>query len=361
MTHQYKNIINLILGLTLINSCKNESLDDNSSSGETSSGIYITTSDMMTNGEMSSVDTSSEQMKYDVFVSTGDVGSCADISVSVNQIIPTIVILIDRSGSMNIDFGGISRWQALYNSIMNQTDGVVYSLQNEISFGVALYDGTAETCPEIIYVVPNISNYQIINDVYSLYSPNSDTPTGESIDVVQNMLSNILSDEPKAIVLATDGEPDLCSDSDGDGKELVIEATQSAYNNDIKTYVISVGLDTSSAHLQEVANVGVGKPRDEAIDPAPFYETIDQTELLQAFQNIIGDFVSCQYEINGQINPDDICSGKVLVDNKEINCGTDWDVQGNILEIYGQSCDILKDGNVHTIDAKFPCDTIYIP
>lgn len=353
MTHLIKKLITI--GLFLICSCKSISPDEESV--DSTSGIYIP--EQTTSEEISS--SSSDDIKYDVLVSTPDVGTCADISVTVDQIIPTIIILIDRSGSMQEDFGGQSRWQALYNALMNQNDGVIYLLENRIRFGIALYDGTPEVCPEIIYVPPGLSNYQNIDGTYSVYIPNQETPTGEALEVVQNSLSILISDEPKAIVLATDGEPDMCSDPDGDGKELVIQSTQLAFENDIKTYIISVGLDTSANHLQEVANVGVGKARDEVIDPAPFYETNDQTELLQAFDQIIGNFITCQYEINGQINPEDICSGQVLIDNQEIECGSDWNVQGNTLEIFGEACDILKDGNVHSIDAKFPCDVVYIP
>lgn len=339
----------------LVISCHTSESNWSDETGEGSSGINISSE---TSDE--SVDSSEDTFRLDLPpIITTDVGTCADVEVSVEQIIPTIVILIDRSGSMNEDFGGISRWDALYDSLMSAT-GVINTLQSSIRFGIALYDGTPELCPEVISVMYALDNYNNIDTTYSMYVPNGDTPTGESLAQVATDLSLILSTEPKAIVLATDGEPDTCAEPDGDGRPLTIQAVQDAFTNNINTYVISVGTAIAISHLQEVANVGVGKPIDD-LNPAPYYQTTDQQQLIDAFNQIIGSFVSCEYIINGEIDPNDICDGTVMIDNMIIDCGSDWDVEGNILKIFGESCDILKDGNEHQIDAKFPCDSIFIP
>src|SRR5690349_20845582 len=43
---------------------------------------------------------------------------CTDITVTVTPVIPTIVLQVDRSGSMTEDFSGQSRWSALYETLM---------------------------------------------------------------------------------------------------------------------------------------------------------------------------------------------------------------------------------------------------
>lgn len=354
-----KYIIAYLTVLFFVFSCSTETPDfESEETTFNTSGIVV--SDSETTSSTTEMIETTDENKLDLPQTKEDVGTCADVEINIQQTIPTIVILIDRSGSMTQDFGGISRWSALYNSLMDPVNGVIYLLQSSIRFGLVLYDGTADVCPNLITVMYDLDNFQSIDDVYSMYIPNMDTPTGESLAQVANSLSLIQTTEPKAIVLATDGEPDFCGDPNGDGRPMTIQAAQDAYNNGINTYVISVGTAIAVDHLQEVANAGVGRPVDSP-NPAPYYQTTDQQQLVDAFNQIIGNFVSCEFSINGVVNPEKICDGSVFIDGQILECGSEWTVEDNILKIFGASCDILQDGTEHEINAKFPCDAVYIP
>ena len=52
-------------------------------------------------------------------------GGCAEVQVQVDPIIPTLVLLVDQSGSMDSDFSGQPRWDALYETLMDPATGVV--------------------------------------------------------------------------------------------------------------------------------------------------------------------------------------------------------------------------------------------
>src|SRR5262245_63952803 len=48
----------------------------------------------------------------------GESGECADVHVTVAPVVPTLVLLIDQSGSMTEDFGELERWDAVYRTLM---------------------------------------------------------------------------------------------------------------------------------------------------------------------------------------------------------------------------------------------------
>src|SRR5262245_6508458 len=115
----------------------------------------------------------------------GDVGAggaCPDVHVNFEKVIPTVVLLIDQSGSMTTSFGGGSRWSVLHDTLMDPSTGIVKELENEVRFGLALYSGDGgANCPAVTEVTTSLGNYAAIASVYNSASPFKETPTGESI------------------------------------------------------------------------------------------------------------------------------------------------------------------------------------
>src|SRR5688572_21933546 len=129
---------------------------------------------------------------------------------------PTIVLLVDQSGSMTEDFGGTDRWQAIYDTLMDPDDGVIAPKQSAVRFGLTLYtshDGSeGGMCPILTEVPPALDNFDAMDDVFAPAEPDDETPTGESLAAVAATLDAFTEPGPKAIVLATDGEPDSCAE-----------------------------------------------------------------------------------------------------------------------------------------------------
>jgi hypothetical protein len=301
---------------------------------------------------------------------TGDpdqqTSGCGEVSVTLESVTPTIMLLVDQSGSMTTDFSGQERWDAVYETLMDPMDGVLANLAEEVRFGLTLYssmDGDeGPECPMLTAIPPALDNYQAIDDVYAQETPIDETPTGESLDIVAVDLAAFDAEGPKAIVLATDGEPDTCAEPNPqNGQPEALAAAQNAFDLGIKTFIIAVGTEVGAPHLQEMANVGVGKPPD-AMDPAPYYEALDAGELVDAFNEIIGTFISCELTIDGMVDVDQACEGKVEIDGVELECGVDWEVPDEeTLLILGEACDMLRDGQDHTVDARWPCDAVVVP
>lgn len=304
----------------------------------------------------------------DFTTSDGDLdddGGCVDVTVDVEPVIPTLVMLIDQSGSMTSDFNGVSRWNAVYDTLMDSTDGVVLQLEDRVRFGLALYTSNGGdaggTCPMMVEEPPVLNNYVAIDTTYAPEGPGGDTPTGDSIDVVAATLMAFPEPGPKGIVLATDGEPDTCEvPNPQTGQAEAIAAAQNAYTDGISTYIISVGNQVSEQHLQEMANAGVGKLPTDMMDPAPFYQALDSQQLVDAFQAIIAEFVSCEFTLNGEITGDP-CDGTIEIDGQEIDCGVDWDAtSSDTIELLGDACELIKDGEDHTIEVTFPCGSVEV-
>ena len=301
---------------------------------------------------------------------------CADVTLTVTPPIPTVVIILDQSGSMDSEFGDTDRWNAVRNSLLDMPDapgGLIYDLDEIIAFGLALYTSNsgAPPCPIVEWMPPAIGNYGTIEDVYEDEEPLRDTPTGESIDAVTDMLLGIGWEHSAAYILTTDGEPDTCANPSPDteaereaARAVTVNAVHRAFSLGIDTYVISVGEGSvSAAHLQDIANAGLGiTPPDP---DAPYWEAGDEDDLSEALRSIVGDALPCIFELNGRITAlEDACFGTVVLNGRELPCDdpNGWHaVDETHIELTGEACEEIQSGEPVDLSASFPCDiaTLY--
>jgi hypothetical protein len=297
----------------------------------------------------------------------GTASGCPDIVVTFEKVIPTVVLLIDQSGSMTQAFGNGDRWNVLHDALMDPTTGIVKSLEDEVRFGLALYtsnDGNAGgTCPILSEVGIAIGNYDEIESVYGPAGPEGETPTGESIEAVTATLAAMRADGPKVIVLATDGEPDTCAEPNPqNGQEEAIAAAEAAFGQGIPTYIVSVGSDVSVGHMQDMANAGAGKPVGGA-DNATYYQALDPAALIAAFDEIINGVRSCVFTLNGSVSAENASQGTVVLDGEVLGYDDPdgWKLNNpGEIELTGAACDLIQEGN-HELSVTFPCGTVDPP
>lgn len=307
-----------------------------------------------------------------------DASSCASVQVDLTEQIPTVMLLVDRSGSMTAAFGGSNRWDATYDALMNGTSGVVKGLEGRVRFGAALYTslgGSAGTtgleglppgtCPMLATVSPALLNHATIDAMYQPKSPEVDTPTGASLLATTAILAQVTQPGPKIIVLATDGIPDSCSIANPanatEAAATALEATdaaQAAYTAGISTYVISVGDQVGEAHLQDMANAGTGLAIGGASN-ATYYTALDPSQLISAFDDIINGVRSCVLSLDGQVTSEGESSGAVSIDGQLLQRGVDWRLNDpSTIEILGSACDTLLAGGDHSVSATFECGAL---
>jgi len=299
---------------------------------------------------------------------------CVQDHVTFTSPIPTVVMLIDQSGSMNERFGTGVRWNVLRDALIDMNTGIISTLQSKVRFGLALYTSengfgsgtTPKTCPIITPVPPALNNYAAIAAKYLPDDWKGDTPTGESVDAAVKILDGVTEEGPKVIVLATDGEPDSCADpnpANAAGSEaarqLSVTAVQNAFKKQISTFVISVGDDVGQDHLRAVANAGQGLAVD--VDATNrFYLANNQADLASAFDTIVSGVRSCVFTLNGTVEASRADTGSVLLDGKFLTYmdPNGWRMNApSELELLGSACAAIKRGD-HDLKIDFPCGVI---
>ncbi|MES1177385.1 MAG: vWA domain-containing protein [Myxococcales bacterium] len=300
--------------------------------------------------------------------------ACVDLKVVFTPQIPTVIMLIDQSGSMDQKFDTGNRWNVLRDALIDVNTGIISTLQAKVRFGLALYtsDGgfgggqQMKTCPIITPVPPALNNYAAISTVYKPNDWKGDTPTGESVDAAVKILDGVTDEGPKVIVLATDGEPDSCTDPNPKSmagldaaRQLSVSAVQNAFKKQITTFVISVGNEVGEAHLRAVANAGQGLAVD--VDQTNrFYRANSQADLATAFDTIVNGVRSCVLTLNGTVDTASASTGSVVLDGKFLtyNDPNGWKLNSpTVLELQGTACSTIKNGD-HDLKISFPCGVI---
>jgi hypothetical protein len=204
-------------------------------------------------------------------------GGCLHDMETFEPRIPTVYLLVDRSGSMFPCLGSTdqttpcadqanSAWGKLKPSILQ----VVQQLQTEVRFGFAAFNGIpGGACPNLERVAPALNNYDAIAQRYNGLPFRSatdkwETPTRRALDAIGAELMADTSPGEKYILFVTDGEPDYC----GDGNpacppDPVAGQLQTLFQGGIRTIVFGLqsNLNTLPPNtLQAFANAGAGEP-----------------------------------------------------------------------------------------------------
>jgi hypothetical protein len=286
----------------------------------------------------------------------GPDANCPAVNFTPMPVTPSIHLLIDRSGSMGTNFGGVTRYNALRSALTDATTGVVTSLQGKAYFGASLFSDDAP-CPKLYSTPRVLNNRNAIDTLIGSQAPGGQTPTAGSItQVVADFAANPPpAGSPPVIVLASDGLPNSCSGSNGE--QASIQAAQSAYAAGIPLYILGVGTGINDTHLQAMANAGAGV---QAGQPnAPYYLANTAAQLQQAFDTIISGVISCDLPLTSAIDPAQAMDGVVVVNGVTLTYGTDWIlVNGNVIRLVGGACDRLKMTPNPMVNATFPCGSV---
>jgi hypothetical protein len=341
--------------------------------------------------------------------------TCASALVRTQKTTPTIVFVIDGSGSMCAPFGQATRWQALRNALLDPMSGLVYRLQNTVRFGATLYDGTIDAnlalggvdsviqnppcsllsgvlggkdagmCPQLLEAMPPaLNNAQKIDLAYPQVELGGSTPTDRAMDHVMDALiesrrqqgPDERAQSPIYVILATDGAPnDICvNGAGGDGgpqRQGVIRAVDRGAAAGVTTWVISLadGDPTLQAHLDEVAKHG------EPLNPnARTFSPTSPDELIATLAQLLGGAVGCHVALQGTVTAGQECSGTVEQDGTALKCCEQnaagafqcagmpaaspdgWRLSDpHSIELLGGACAKFLLSSDAVLDARFPC------
>jgi len=225
-------------------------------------------------------------------------------------------------------------------------------------------NGPGGVCPLLQSASAQFNNLPAVNQLFINNGPQADTPTAESIDAVVAgfPVADPERPGPRIILLATDGNPDDCTDPDTHGqpsRDLSEAAVLGAYNAGLNTFVLSVGNQVTQTHLQRLANLGVGVNVDTGTEP--YYIANNPGELVDAFNEIIRGVRSCRLMINGTVDVSKASEGNVRLNGVTLEYGVDWTlIDENTLELLGSACDTYLNADQVDFDADFPCGAVVL-
>ena len=317
---------------------------------------------------------------------SNDPNVCASAEVAATRVIPTVLFVIDGSGSMNAPFGNGTRWSVLREALVGPT-GVITKLEGIVEFGMSIYSSARE-CPGSTHVPPKIQNLMALSSAYPAQELGGGTPTGEALQKVVDGLADFNptpDSTPTApiIILATDGEPNGCGPAGlatCDWTDVVnclgmlagmanapatydttLAAARAARAKNIPLWVLSLADGLASIpQLQTTANIGAGVA-DDASPGAPIYSPQNTDDLVQTLSKLIGAVVSCDVELNGTLNVSRACEGAVKINGADLGCN---DPQGwkpldeSHISLQGTACDRFKSDPAVLLTANFPCGVI---
>lgn len=317
-------------------------------------------------------------------VSTGDGSVCAELEVGTDRVIPNIMIIVDRSGSMRFDFEGDcpflgnncpssgtpnpdfdeSRWDSVEDALVG-TNGLVRRLDSIARFGLSLYwkpnedpptmsDGDMCASTDDVAITQSLNNANTIAARFSANDPGGYTPTAEAIEsVTDSLIATPPPEAPTVYLLATDGLPNGC-DQDGENvdRNNSVAAVERAFGRGIETFVLGVNFDDN--HLQDLANAGQG------VGSGATLWTADSVSQLQtALEQIVVQNIPCTVNLtDGVIDTAQACAGEVRLNDEVLVCNDaerGWRaIDGRTVELTGSACTDWRAGNAD-LQAVFPC------
>lgn len=307
--------------------------------------------------------------------STMPIEPCQIETTPVYPIPPTVLFLLDKSGSMgnlpnylwdhdnDSQTPKVTRWSSLHAVV----ESMVTKFNDTVEFGVKLYpkiDATpfkatgACDVDDGVEVEPAPMN--AVNVLNGIPPANFDvlggTPMESGVKEAFDYLTALDPDDQKFIVMIADGDiSKTCEDQNI--LEAVAWTDIALQDYGIATYVVGIAIDDPASHdqLVQMAEAG-GKPNPAG--PNPYYSTQNQIQLDDAIQKIVDDTLSCTITVDP--TPSEPGLFEVWIDDDEIpevaDCDGDgfvWTTPYSEIQLCGDACAKLKStGNV---EARYYC------
>ena len=313
--------------------------------------------------------------------------NCGEKSKMAMKVPPEVLIVLDRSGSMNEDISGgtcadggvgaqqgcgaTSKW-ALITPAIKQ---VVAETDSDVHWGLKYFpDNQTNTCTvNTTAAVPIAAGNAsaITASIVAATQTNggvmgfNNTPTRGAMAGATTYLQTLTTVNPKFILLATDGIP-TCGTAGMMPDAIAAEATAAvtaANTAGFKTFVVGIatGGATADTTLSNLANAGglakAGTPS--------YYPVSSAADLAAAIRTLIGAANTCTFQIGPAPTSDGTTDLKQIVvmgdgtpiprDTTHTN-GYDYvDASMMSIQIYGSLCDQVMSGAIHEVGVNFIC------
>ena len=313
--------------------------------------------------------------------SGGDVGiavdaappNCGQTSVSVMPVPPDILIVQDKSLSMNMDStgatcaataAGCSKW----SQVSAAMDTVVMATQGSVNWGLIFF-GSDSMCG--VNTTPSVpiaaNNYTPISQAYVNNQPSSYTPTESAVNAAAAYMKTVPDQNPKYLLLATDGIPN-CKPGDrtvtDDDSPGATTAVMNAAAAGFPTFVVGIGNTMGDATLNMFATAG-GEPKTGSADGNLFYEVNSTSDLVAALTKIVGQATSCSFPLTGvsgnldkvAVSAKDASGNTIEIMQDAVNGWSYTDATKTAIILNGDACKNLKSVTYTGFQFIYTCST----
>ena len=295
--------------------------------------------------------------------------ACDSPTNLVQPIPPDVLVVLDKSGSMDNQADGTScsggcgassKWAQVTNAI----NKVVGQTQANVNWGMKLFATSIDGCDVStgVEVAVGPMNGAAISTLIMENSPGSRTPTQQAEAAGAAYLATLTDKRPKYLLLATDGLPNCGpnaaspTDDNSMGAEQAVVAARAA---GFPTFVIGIGQTMAEATLTRLALQG-GVP--QVGGATAFYQVSDTTQLVTALGTILGS-VTCVFDLPAPTQTRETTSNIAVFVNgtafpQDTGHASGWDYHGaemKQIQIYGPTCDGLMGGKVASVSVQFIC------
>jgi hypothetical protein len=298
---------------------------------------------------------------------------------------PDILLVYDASGSMNENImnmscqggcGAESKWSIMAPAV-NQA---VMATENDVNWGLKFFasnndctvNANANVTVGAMRAAMIAQAIQGRTDAAGNVTNGSRTPTRAAVSQGAAYLMGVQDDNPKYIVLVTDGLPNcpMSGGSGGDDTAGAVAAVTASAAAGIPVFVVGVatagvtgttGVDADQV-LTMMSAAG-GRPRAGTPN---YYSASSAAELASALTMLVGMTNSCTFQIGPAPTTDGTTSTSyidVFGDGTKIPRDTTrtngWDyVDGsgqNSIQIYGSTCDQVIAGTIQNLVVTYRC------
>jgi hypothetical protein len=285
--------------------------------------------------------------------------ACGLQKYQLEKLQPELLLVLDRSGSMNelAGMGQTSRWEETSTAlidVLTQTQGtILWGLKNFpnpsrclVTPGVDVEIGPSTT-PSIDLIRNTLPN-----------DGASGTPTGQAVEIATKYLRSRATPNAKYLVLATDGAPACPPASELIEQRRAVAALTEALADDIP--IATAGTEADLI-LSDFARVG-GRARP---GPQPYYPVENGKDLLEALAQISKVVASCAFTLEKEPpSPDDVAvdvDGMRITRDPTQTSGWNYRPGNRAIVLYGPVCDRVKSGQASNVDIIFGCPHVPIP
>ena len=296
-----------------------------------------------------------------------DEAVCEDFTLVLKpsrQRVASMMLVVDRSRSMLT--GG--RWGRMKEALREVTS----ALEQSVAFGLLLLPDPLsedECATGSVLADPALMTAAQVNTGLDFWEPNGGTPTALSLNTAGDVLRRVNPEGDNWVLLATDGGPGCnlglgpgcrcipdasCENQPGNCLDDVrtLDAVRALRARGIKTLVIGIpGTASVSELLDQMAIEG-------GTDVEGRHQAVEDLDLLLAtLRANVGAVVPCAFTFREA--PEDLDGLTVTIDGAPIDRDAThvdgWDIEGELLTLYGGACARIRDGLAHTIAAGL-CD-----